>query len=377
MAVEEVPLFKVKMSPAAKNRVAEVLDSGYIGQGSRCDELERVLKDHFGSDEVLLLNSCTSALHLAAHIIRQSEEWHDSHSVLGSPMTCFATWSAMLQAGLRIKWCDIGMDLNMDLQDAERKLDENTRILMVVHWGGNPVDMAKVSRLKDKYLATYGKPLHVIEDCAHAWGSIQDGRPVGVGNGNWAAFSFQAIKSLTTGDGGALVAPDVNLYKTAKLLRWFGLDREAGASFRCIQSLEQWGFKYQSNDIAAAIGLANYPEIAACVRRHQDNAAFYQKSLQGVNGVTLVPPSPGSQSSYWIYTLHVARRDAFIRHMTSRGIACSPVHSRCDRHPCVKEFASFLPALDEYSTTMVSIPVGWWVTDADRERIVDAITAGW
>lgn len=376
MPARNVPLFQVKMSDRAPDMVAEVLRSGYVGQGKRCDEFEAVMKRHFECDEVLFVNSCTSALHLAAHMIRTSESWEPRYKAVTSPLTCFATQSALLQANIRLKWCDVGRDLNMDLDDVERKLDEDTRILMVVHWGGNPVDMDRVQVIKDKYELCYGKQLHVIEDCAHAWGSRDRGELVGL-SGNWAAFSFQAIKSLTTCDGGLLIAPTQPTYRRAKLLRWFGLDRDAGQSFRCVQNLEEWGFKYQPTDVDAAIGLANYPEIAACVERHRVNAAFYNRELAGVPGVELILPRKDSEPSYWLYTMHVEKRDQFVRWMGENGVACSPVHARCDKHSCVQEYRSFLPTVDSVAPTMVCIPVGWWVTDEDRQHVVDCVKKGW
>lgn len=371
-----IELFKVSMDDGvAVPLVASVLKSGYIGQGPKVEEFEQLIKRHLGNDHVLTVNSCTSGLELATHLLKTEQQWEADAEVLMPPMTCFATASAVLANNVRIKWADIDETLNIDLADVRRKLTEKTRCLMLVHWGGHSIDMLEVARIQEEYREMFGRDLPVIEDCAHAWGSRFRGEWTGT-HGNISVFSFQAIKSLTTGDGGAMVLPQ-HMYRRAKLLRWFGLDRDAGQSFRCVQNIREPGFKYHLNDIAAVIGIANFERSLADVRRHQDNARFYQNNLTNVPGLKVIDAYWVSEASFWLYTVHVQDRKNFIRHMTDNGVAVSPVHARCDTHDCVRDFRTMLPSLDQYGESMVCIPVGWWVTDDDRQMIVDTIAKGW
>jgi len=191
-------------------------------------------------------------------------------------------------------------------------------------------------------------------------------------------FSFQAIKHLTSGDGGLLVVPDPELLRRGKLLRWYGIDREGPrADFRCEADISEYGFKFHMNDINAAIGLANLDIIDSVVERHQANAAYYDAKLAGVDGVRLMERADDRTSAFWIYTLAVERRDDFMRMMGSRGIAVSRVHERNDIHSTVSEFRTDLPRLDALAAEMICIPAGWWVTAEQRDRVVDAISTGW
>jgi dTDP-4-amino-4,6-dideoxygalactose transaminase len=358
-----IPLFLVSMSEEVLKPVCDVLMSGYVGQGPRVEEFEALLRNHFGVSHLNTTNSATSALQLAVKMI-----YREGMEVLSTPLTCLATNFSILSAGLRLKWVDVNPETgNMDLDDLKRKINGSSCGVMVVHWGGYPVD---IDRLKD-----IGLP--VIEDCSHSWGSKYKGRLVGT-HGNLSAFSFQAIKHFSTTDGGLLICPNEDTYKRTRLLRWYGIDRDTlSQDLRCEQDVPEAGYKFHMNDLNAVIGIYNYKRSLEVVKRHKENAAFYNEKLKGVTGVTLMRNDPGFDSSYWIYTLKVDRRDDFARAMKEKGIMTSRVHERNDKHSCVARFKEHLPNLDAFCKVMTNIPVGWWVTDEDREYIVDAIKGGW
>lgn len=377
MADENIPLFKVYISKKTKDLVCKVLDSGYIGQGPITDNFEKKLSKHFNNDYVALTNSCTSALELAVHMTKPEEGFGRNDEIIVTPLTCFASISPIIANGARVRWADVNPETcNIDLKDVRRKIGPNTKAVMIVHWGGSPVDLDEIESIKKDYFDAYGKPLVIIEDCAHCWDSKYKGKLIG-NSGNYCCFSCQAIKFLTMADGGFIISPNATSHKRAKLLRWFGLNRDAGASFRCVQDIEESGFKYQTNDVLSAIGLCNLADMKKNVNIHKSNAKYYNKELQEVAGIKLLKETEGAESSYWLYTMKVERREEFVKHLENQGIAASPVHARCDKHSCVKEYRSFLPGMDELQNNHISIPVGWWVTKENREYIVETIKKGW
>lgn len=372
-----IPLFKVFMAEAANKAVSKVLDSGFIGQGPVVEAFEELLKEYVESDYVATTNAATSAEHLALRLVKKHGV-NDGDEVLATPLTCTATNWPILANNLKIKWVDVDpSNFNMDLDDLERKITRSTKVIFLVHWGGYPVDLDRVKKIIDKTKSLYGfKPI-VIEDCAHAIGSSYKGKRIG-SHGNFCTFSFQAIKHLTTGDGGMLVSPDNEYHRRAKLLRWYGIDRDNNKKdFRCEADISEWGYKFHMNDIAAAIGIENLKEVDTNIALHKDNASFYDNELLNVDGVELAKRSEGSESCFWIYSLLVDRKDDFMMHMKECGIMVSQVHERNDIHSCVKEFKSHLPALDKITTRLISIPVGWWITHEERAHIVDSIKKGW
>jgi dTDP-4-amino-4,6-dideoxy-D-glucose/dTDP-4-amino-2,4-dideoxy-beta-L-xylose transaminase len=367
-----IPLFKVAMSDSAPAQVEKVLRSGYVGQGPKVDEFESALATRIGNSNVVTVNSATSGLHLALHMVAAG-----GGEVLTTPMTCTATNWPILANGLRIRWVDVDpATMNVDLDDLARKITAATRAIIIVHWAGYPVDLERLRQVLDQAEQTFGVRPMVIEDCAHAWGATYRGLPLG-NHGNIAVFSFQAIKHLTCGDGGLMVLPDAELSHRARLLRWYGIDRDSDKRFAFEYDITEYGFKFHMNDINASIGLANLEHVDEIVRRHRRNAAYFDAELSGVPGLELTERSPDRESSFWIYTIKVDGRDGFMRKLDEAGVMVSKVHERNDTYGCVREYASALPGMDRVADRYVSIPVGWWLSEDDRAHIVSTIRSGW
>lgn len=369
------------MSPNASEAVTKVLESGFVGQGEQVEEFEQILRNHFGTPFVNTVNSCTSGLELAVHMMKTESFYNiamqEDDEIITTPLTCAASIFPILSRGVKVKWADVDpKTCNIDLNDVMRKLTPKTKGIMLVHWGGYPVDLDQVKIIQKKCCDLYGFIPFVIEDCAHAWGSKYKDKLIGT-HGNICVFSFQAIKSFTTCDGGAIICPTQGLHERAKLLRWYGLDRTASKDFRCGQNIQEWGMKWHMNNLNAAIGIENYGYTNDIVRKHQNNAKFYNEKLQNVNGITLLANEDGFKSSSWIYTIMVQDRPNFVKKMREKDIEVGQVHDRNDKHDCLKEFKMPLPSLDKISQEMNCIPCGWWITNEQREYIVDTIKKGW
>ena len=389
-----IPLFKVYMSKNAKSEVGKVLDSGFIGQGPVTEKFEEELEKTFDKGTVVTTNSGTAAEHLAFRLLMNPDTnqkvfdsmgsttstWpgiKEGEEALCTPLTCTATNWPVLANRMKIKWVDVDPEtLNMDLDDLERKLSPKTKVIYVVHWGGNPIDLNRLKRIQSKCFNLYGFKPAIIEDCAHAFGARFEGKPIGT-HGNLCTFSFQAIKHMTSGDGGMLICPHEKLYKRARLLRWYGIDRDDNRKdFRCENDIPEWGYKFHMNDINASIGLANLKEVQKnVIEKNIQNAWYYQREITLTDGIEKLKETPGC--SYWLYTALVENQAGFMRMMEEKGIMVSRVHERNDKHSCVQEFRTSLPNLDKVTKKMICIPNGWWVTKEQREYIMDCIKGGW
>ncbi len=367
---KQIPMFKVAMNPELNPDLLKVIHSGWIGQGSAVSKFERELGRRFQNDNVLALSAGTHGLSLALRLsgIKPGDE------VITTPLTCTATNMPILMHGGVPVWADVGDDLNIDPDSIERLITDKTKAIMVVHWGGYPCNMERIAKLAHTH------NLKVIEDCAHAYGSLYKGSIIGdCKYSDYAMMSFQAIKHLTTIDGGALFTKDSEDYDRAKLLRWYGIDRESPRKeMRCEEDITEWGYKYHMNDVCATIGLANMQMVEENLKTTLDNAMYYEEILADVDGVTLTQIDMQKRSSYWIFTILVEDRTSFAHMMGSNGIAVSRVHERNDKHTCFMPYKSNpLPNLEKIMEKMICIPVGWWVTDEDREYIAEAISGGW
>ncbi|WP_169944014.1 DegT/DnrJ/EryC1/StrS aminotransferase family protein [Microbispora sp. H11081] len=375
-----IPLFRSTVAPGAAELVADVVHSGRFGHGPRVEQFERALAERVGNPHVAALNNGTSALHLALHLALRSaggqEQDGPPGEVLTTPFTFEATNWSILANGLRITWVDVDpATLTIDLDDLAKKISPATRAVMVVHWGGCPVDLDRLARILDDAEAAYGVRPAVIEDCAQAWGALCHGRPLG-NHGNYCAYSFHATKHLSCGTGGMLALPDERSLERARRLRFFGIDRDADR-VNADYDVPEWGYNFYLNEIGAAIGLANLVDVDARVERHRRNAAFYDRELAGVPGLELTERTPGLESSFWLYPVKVENRAAFMRKMTAAGITVSVVCRRNDAHGCVTAARTALPGLDSVDERVVNIPVGWWLSEEDRAHIVATVRSGW
>jgi dTDP-4-amino-4,6-dideoxygalactose transaminase len=165
-------------------------------------------------------------------------------------------------------------------------------------------------------------------------------------------------------------------YRNGKLLRWYGIDRETPRKdLRCEEDIKDVGYKYNFNDVGAAIGLEQLKYANGILDRHRANAAFYRETLGALKRVKLLRYASDRLSAYWLFTVRVDDRDSFQDWMAKAGIMVSQVHVRNDVHTAFRKFRKNLPGVEEFCAEQVSIPVGWWVTDEDREKIVKAIQA--
>jgi dTDP-4-amino-4,6-dideoxygalactose transaminase len=248
---------------------------------------------------------------------------------------------------------------------------------MCVHWGGYPNDLFRLKEIQNKAEKLYGFRPQIIEDGAHSFGSTFDGRLLG-NHGNIVMYSLQAIKHVTAIDGGLLLLPNEDLYRRGKLMRWYGIDRDTNKKdFRCESDINEWGMKFHMNDVCATVGIENLKHADEIVNKHRNNAKFYDHNLKDHPLITLLTRHENRESAFWIYSMLVERKSDFMKYMKECGIVVSQVHERNDKHTCVKEFISPLPTLDKTIGSVISIPVGWWVTNEQRQYIVECIKKGW
>lgn len=382
-AEDEIPLFKVFMAPEAPEAVSTVLQSGYITQGPSVEKFEKSMQEFLQNEYTLSTNSATSATHIALHLLKKPHgSWpglQAGDQVLSTALTCTATNFPILANGLDIKWVDVDPATgNICPKDLRRKLTHKTKVITFVHWGGNPVDLDAISTVQDFAYESFGFRPMVIEDCAHAMGAKwRDNRIGSLKHGNICTFSLQAIKHLTTGDGGLLCLPNVELYKRAKLARWYGIDRDKrnykGQDFRLESDVTEYGFKMHMNDIAATIGIANFPYLESNLTKMRANARCYQDALCDIPGLTLLKVPDSAVSSYWLFSFHIQEKFEFIEYMKNKGILVSQVHARNDTHTVCAPFRTHLPNLDRVEKTFISIPVGWWLTEKNVQHIVTSI----
>ena len=362
----QIPLLKVFMPKTVFKPLIKTLTSGYIGEGPKVKEFEKKFGSWLGVKNVLMLNSATSALHLAYHICIANP----GDEIISTPMTSLPTNAPIVNIkGAKVVWADIDpITGSIKPEDIEKKITKKTKAIVMVHWGGNPCEINKINRIARKY------NIKTIEDAAHSIGSLFKGRHLGNNTSDFVICSFQAIKHITTVDGGALICKNKKNYQRAKLLRWYGIDREAKSlsnDLRCEQNVAEAGYKFHMNDVSATIGIEMMKYVDRIVKSHRENAKYYNENLK----TKFIPESINGKSAYWLYTIHIDnnRRDEFMRYMKENGVLVSKVHARNDWHSAFKTSQIKLPGVDQFYSTECCIPVGWWLTKKNLTKIVNLI----
>ena len=368
-----IPLFKIHHPKGVGKKIEEVFESGFITEGEYSDKFESEFQSLVDSKTVLLTNSGTSSLSLAYHLANINE----GDEVITTPMTCMATNEPIHLRGAKIVWADIEPNTgNICPKDVANKITNKTKAIVGVHWAGQPFDVDALSNFKrheqvEGYPAFVSENIPVIEDAAHALGAKYKGRFAGT-LGDYGCYSFQAIKHLTTIDGGALYCKDESQYERGKKLRWFGLDRKyQGPKWE--QDIPECGYKFHMNNINAVVGLEQLKYIDAIIKSHKENGKFYDENIS--NGrVRILDRPEWSESSSWIYSLLVDDVEEFKEHMKKNKIACDSVHVRNDTYSVFNEIEKYsLPGVDEFTKHMINIPVGWWLTHDDKDKIIECI----
>jgi perosamine synthetase len=361
-----IPLFKVFLSPedALMPRLRDVLYGGQISEGEPVYEFERRFSSFVGLPHVLSFYSGTAALHVALILagVKPGDE------VISTPMTAEPTNMAICHAGGKIVWADVDpTNGNVSADSVAERITQQTRAIMVVHYGGIPAPMERIRKIAEK------ARVPVIEDAAHALGARYNHFPIG-NFSEYTMFSLQAIKHLTTIDGGMLACKDPNDLPKGRALRWFGIDRKAS---RTEVNVSRVGYKYHMNNVNATIGLVQLDHIVPIIERHIDNGRYFDMALREIPGMELCRWDEKAEPSYWFYTVLADRRDDLARYLTEHGIGNSQAHKRNDLHSVFVSSRRELPGLDSFYSRMLHIPCGWWVNDEDREHIANIIKIGW
>jgi len=365
-----IPIFNTFVDPSASNVVKEVLESTFLSEGQKVLEFETQLTNQFGILNPVALNSGTSALHLALVVAGVVE----GDEVIIPAQTFVATGLVVLQQGAIPVFADIDYNTgNISVQSIREKLTSKTKAIIPVHWGGYPCDLEEIIRIAKE------NNLTVIEDAAHALGASYRSAPIG-SISDFTCFSFQAIKHLTTGDGGALACLNTDHKKQAYVKRWFGIDR-ANASPSILgerlYNIPELGYKYHMNDYSAALGLANMNNFFHRLNRRIEYAGMYVDALSKVDGVTLFKNEPDRQSAYWLFGMHVEDRVRFIEALRAKGITASVIHQRIDRNSIFGGIRKDLPNQEEFDRTQVHIPIHDGLNNEKICYIIDVIKGGW
>lgn len=339
--MEKIPIAHPHLTEDSKQAVLETLNTRWIGEGPKVKAFEQAFEEKFFIKNAVAVNAGTSALELAYDLL----EIGPGDEVITPVLTCTATNLPLVRRGAKIVFADVLDDLTIDPDDIKRKITDKTKAIVVVDLNGLPATRGPFYKTFEPGI---GVEIPIIVDAAQALGSF---------GGDFTCCSFQAIKHLTTGDGGMLICKKPEDAKKARLLRWFGIDRELKISNNwqpykqraILFDIEYAGYKFQMNDIAASLGIAGLKHYREVMDLRQQIFTIYQDA-----GLPMVD-KPGNKFGY--ACLLTDNRDMFAAYMDKHGIETNVMQVRNDVYKVFAPFKTPLPNMDRLDEQYICIPL--------------------
>ena len=339
-------------------RVRQVFSSGWLGMGSETEQFEEKVKEFLGAKHVVAVSSGTAALHLALEALNLP--YHTRAEVIVPSLTFAASIQAILNAGLKPVFCEVNPEtLNIDPEDVKRKFSDYTCAIMPVHFRGLACDMEGL------YNSSCGN--YLIQDAAHAFGSYYKKCLIG-SSGFAVCFSFDPIKTITCGEGGAIATNSSSLAEILKLTRNVGrLHRstsETGSEIRT------HGWRYHMSNINAAIGLAQLDKMKSFTKRRWEIVNQYDKAFSELGWFKPFYNDPGMVP--FIYMARVpTHRNSLMEHLKKRGVDSSITYVPCHMQPFFKQFShERLPITESLFNEIITIPLYTDMTNEDVETVI-------
>lgn len=385
LAIEGGSPIRDKFLPFAKpyieeQEIAEVVDtlkSGWLTTGPKTKKFEENFKEFVQAKYAIATNSCTSALHLAliGAGVKEGDE------VITTPITFPSTIHVIIYQRAKPVFADVKEDtLNIDPKELEKKINNKTRAIIPVHIAGLPCDMDEISEIATHYNSV------VIEDAAHAINSIYKGKKIG-SISPFSAFSFYAIKNLTTGEGGMLTINDDSYYDDLRIKGYCGITSDAWQRYGP-KGFKKWitthlGYKYNMSDIMASIGLVQLAKIDKIQQKRDLLSKYYRQLLRDFELISLPPIYTDRKSSNHLFIIKLnlemltKDRDFVLSALQAENIGVGLHFEALHLHPYFRKNFGFkeglLPVAEKMSKRIISLPLYPLMTERDVEDVVKAL----
>lgn len=357
--------------------VVSVLESGWLTTGPRVAAFELAFAEYTCAPHAVALNSCTAALHLSLLAAGVGP----GHEVVTTPLTFCATANTIVHAGARPIFADVDPHTgNLDPAAADAACSSRTRALVPVHYAGRAVDVAALAAVARRRGAV------TIEDAAHCVEGIAAGRKIG-STADFTCFSFYATKNLTTGEGGMVTTADATAAAFIRTASLHGMSRDAWLRYapgsRGDYDVVMAGFKYNMTDLQAAIGLHQLARLEERLTRREAIWAAYDAAFAALPLRRPAPVAAGDRHARHLYTVLIDEAAAGVTRaqlqarLGDRGVATS-IHFRAlHLQPYYQQrfglSRGMFPAAEAISDTTLSLPLTAGMTDADVERVIEAV----
>jgi dTDP-4-amino-4,6-dideoxygalactose transaminase len=364
-----IRLSKSSLSELEKKAVMGVLDREFLGMGAEVIAFEAALTEYFGRPAVCVVNG-TAALHLALQSCGVGYE----DEVLVPSLTYIASFQAISATGATPVACDIDpVDCLIDLHDAEKRLTSKTKAIMPVHYSGG------VGELDDLYAFAQKHNLRVIEDAAHAFGTVYNNKRIG-SFGDIACFSFDGIKNLTSGEGGCVVCDDAEVLQKVRDARLLGVENDtakrSSGDRSWVFDVSAQGWRYHMSNMMAAIGIVQLERFNDFSLRRRRLAQLYDEKLSKFENLVIIARDYDVVVPH-IYVVRIINgfdrgevRQLLLKDHIQTGIHYQPNHQVS---LFKRDLGNPLPVTEKVSKEILTLPLHFDLTDNDVYRVCESL----
>lgn len=362
----KIRLSKSSISQAEKEAVLRVLDKEYLGMGEEVNLFENKIKNYLQTDmDVVCVNTGTSALHLALSALGLK----DGDEVLVPSLTYVASFQAISATGAKPISCEINPNtLFLDVDDARAKITKNTKVIMPVHYASSSKGMDEVYELAQEF------GLRVVEDAAQAFGSKRDGKLVGT-QGDIICFSFDGIKNITSGEGGAILSNDKDFIQKVQDGRLLGVEKDTEKRYSGQRSwdfdVNNQGFRYHMSNIMAAIGIVQIDRLEDFKLRRQTIAKRYVESFKTISEVKTLNFDFDEVLPH-IFVIKTNRRDKLREFLISNDIECG-IHYKPNHLLSKYKSDDLLPITEKIYEEILTLPCHFDLSEDEQNTVINKI----
>ena len=358
-------------------RVNRVLKSGWLTRGQVTEDFEKRVKEYVGTRHCVAMNSCTSALHLSL----LSASIGSADEVIVPTFTFAASGNVVVHTGARPVLADIDEEtFNISISSLEQSITERTRAIIGVDYAGHPCEIDQISKV--------ARPagIMVVQDAAHSFGARFRGNKIGK-QADTTCFSFYVTKNITTAEGGALVTQSNRISEKARILSLHGMSKDAwkryGKGGSWYYEVVDFGFKYNMNDVQAAIGIAQLDKVESLHKKRQQIASLYSEALIKLDGVKIPQAKKHVKHAWHLYPIRIERkaeitRDKVIDLLTKHGIGTSVHFIPLHLHPAYQRRFNYrrgdFPIAERVFDEIVSLPLYPTMTISDVSRVIHSLS---
>lgn len=354
------------------NAVVDVLKSDYLTTGPKIAEFEQAVASYTGAKYAVAISNGTSALHAACFAagIGQGDE------VITTPLTFAASANCVLYCGGTPVFADVDpYTYNIDPEDIRKKITDKTKAIIAVHLAGQPCDMDEIHSIAQEH------NLIVIEDGAHALGSVYKGKKVGCLS-DMTTFSFHPVKPITTGEGGMIMTDNEELYKRLVLFRSHGITRDNSMMTRnegpwFYQQLDL-GYNYRITDIQCALGCSQMRKLDKFLKRRRELVERYNNAFIECDNIVTPYQLPDTQSGWHLYIVQVKKHDRkqVFETLRDKGIGVNVHYIPVYMHPYYQEHGYkdvHCVNAEEIYSHIISLPLYPGLTDEQQDYVIDTL----